>query len=149
MSTSDIGTAVAIATGAPATQNKAGFEALTWVVINGIQEAPTFGTTHADIDVPDLSTGFTTGLKGAETGVADSLMFREIAADAGQVAVLAAARARAEYSLRTISPDGTVYTYCSGLVKDYVPNKPTTTSYAGASVTFRPNAVPVVTTAPS
>ena len=148
MSTSDIGTAVAIATGAPATQDKAGFEALTWVVINGIQEAPTFGTTHADIDVVDLGTGFTTGLKGAETGVADSLMFREVVSDAGQAAVLAAARARGEYSLRTIDPTTTVYTYASGIVKDYVPNKTKTNSFAGASVTFRPNAVPVITTEP-
>ena len=149
MSTVDIGTAVAIATGAPATNDKAGYEDLTWVVINGILEAPTFATTHADIDVPDLVTGFTTGLKGAETGVASSLVWRTIPADAGQAAVIAAAVARASYSLRTIEPGGTVYKYAHGIIKDYEPNKPTVSSFDGGQVMFRPNVVGLTTTAPA
>ena len=149
MSTSDIGTAVAIATGAPATNDKAGFEALTWVVINGIIEAPTFATTHSAIDVPDLATGFTTGLKGAETGVASSLVWRTIAADAGQTAVIAAALARATYSIRTIEPGAAVYKYAQGIIMDYEPNKPTVSSFEGGQVMFRPNAQGVVTTAPA
>lgn len=149
MSTVDIGTAVAIATGVPATNDKAGYEAMTWVVVNGIIEAPTFATSHADIEVPDLATGFTTALKGAETGVDSSIVWRTIAADAGQAAVIAAAAARATYSIRTIEPGATVYKYAHGIVKSFEPNKPTVSSFDGGQAMFRPNIVGLTTTAPS
>lgn len=149
MSTVDIGTSVAIATGAPATNDKAGYEALTWVVVNGIIEAPTFATNHADIEVPDLATGFTTALKGAESGVDSSIVWRTIASDNGQAAVIAAAATRGTYSIRTIEPGGTVYKYAHGIVKSYEPNKPTVSSFDGGQVMFRPNSVGLVTTAPA
>lgn len=147
MSTSDIGTTVAIATGAPATNNKAGFEALTWVVIAGVVEAPAFATADAMIDVPDLQTGFTSQIKGAKTGASGSLAFREVASDAGQAAVETACNTRGNYSLRKIT--GTVYEYCTGTLSNFAPNPETVTSYAGASATFMANDVRVVTTAPT
>lgn len=147
MSEIHIESTVAIATGTPATFDKAGYEALTWVFVNGMVEAPSFGTTHADIAIPSLATGRTAIRKGASTGQNSSLAFSEVSADPGQAAVLAASlAATGEYSLRLIDADVAVAEYCSGIIKDYLPNKPTTSSYTGASANFVPNYDPLVTT---
>lgn len=139
MSEIHISSVVKIATGVPATFDKAGYEALSWVTIEGMVEAPQFGSTHADINVPSLA-GRTKIRKGANTGVSTSLAFSRVDSDAGQAAVLAASlAATGEYSLSVTDPDDVNVEYCSGIVKDYLPNKPTTTSYVGASANFVPN----------
>lgn len=137
-----IGGELAIATGAPATNNQTGFEALTWVVINGMVEAPAFGSTHTDIQVPALG-GRTEIRKGAEVGVASSLAFSEVASDTGQANVKTACETRGEYSLRFTDPDSGDVHYAAGILKDYQPNKPTNSSYQGASCNFVPNYTPV------
>lgn len=143
-----IGEVVRIATGIPATFDKAGYEAMTWVVINGMVEAPAFASTHSDIAIPSLATGRTTMRKGAEAGVASSLVFSTVAADAGQVAVVAASRARGQYSISVLNPAATAISYASGIIKDHAPNKPTTSSYDGSSFNFVPNYTAVDTTPP-
>lgn len=142
MSDTHIGGTLKIATGAPATFDKAGYEALTWTTINGVVEAPAFASTHADIQIPSLG-GRTKLRKGAETGVASSLAWETVASDAGQAAVIAASAARGEYSLCYINPDEDSYDYATGIVKDYSPNKPTNSSYEGGTAQFVPNYTPV------
>jgi hypothetical protein len=138
-----------IATGVPATFDKAGYEALTFIEISGLIEAPAFATTHTDINVPSLG-GRTKILKGAEIGTASSIVYEDVDSDAGQAAVLAACRARGEYSLRWTPPEsGADVTYASGILKDFAPNKPTNASYAGATCQFVPNYVPVTAAAPA
>lgn len=150
MSEIHIRSVVQIATGAPATFDKAGYEALTWVTINGMVEAPAFASTHADINVPSLGTGRTKIRKGADTGVSSSLAFSTVDSDAGQAAVLAASKAATgEYSLSITDPDDVNVEYCTGIVKDYAPNKPTTTSFAGASANFVPNYNSVIAATPT
>lgn len=138
-----------IATGVPATFDKAGYEALTFVEISGLIEAPAFSTTHSDIQIPSLS-GRTKIRKGAEIGVASSIVYETVDSDAGQAAVVAACAARGEYSLRWTPPaTGADVTYCSGILKDHTPNKPTNASYEGAQCSFVPNYTDVTTTAPA
>lgn len=138
-----------IATGVPATFDKAGCEALTYVNIAGLIEAPAFQTTHSDINIPALD-GRTKIEKGGEVGNPSSIVFSEVASDPGQAAVLAACRARGEYTVRWTPPGaGADVTYASGILKDYAPNKPTNSSYAGATCQFVPNYTPVTTTAPA
>ena len=138
MSAIPTGGTVAIATGTPATFDKAGYEALTWVVISGPIEAPTSATTHADIAIPSLG-GRTKIRKGAETGVASPLSWEEVADDPGQAAVIAACLARGEYSISYTDPDDVNVTYSSGVLKDYAPNAPTNSSYRGGTCQFVPN----------
>mgnify|MGYP001627959918 FL=1 len=138
-----------IATGAPATFDKSGYEALTFVEITGLIEAPQFATTHSDIQVPSLG-GRTKIMKGAEVGVASSIVYEAVDSDSGQAAVLAACRARGEYSLRWTPPaSGADVTYATGILKDYAETKPTNASYEGAQCNFVPNYVPVTAAAPS
>jgi hypothetical protein len=137
-----------IATGVPATRDKAGYEALVWAAIGGLIEAPAFATTHADVQVPSLS-GRTRIMKGAETGVASSVSWEDVANDPGQAALIAAAVGRGEYSLRWTPPGSPTADYSSGIVKDYSPNKPTNGSFAGGTCQFVPNYQTVTETVPA
>ena len=64
MTLSQIGKSVYYAVGAPATNDAAGFEALTWIKIPGYQGGFQFGLNHDNIDVPDLEQGDTKTVRG-------------------------------------------------------------------------------------
>jgi len=130
MSTSDIGTTLAIATGLPATFTEAGYEAMSWVVVGGLQTAGQLGGDDATITVSDLGTGRARTLKGETTGGVVPFSTREIPGDAGQVAIAAAGLSRAEFSFRIGEPL-TVERYISGPVMNYKRNEFSVTSYAG------------------
>jgi len=149
MSTSDITSKLYIATGVPATFDKAGYEAMTWVQVKGIVSVGTIGVTDAIIDVPDLETGFTKGVKGARTGTDTPVAMREIKADPGQVAFKAACAAFTEYSFKVLEPAASdEVEYISGLPKDWQRNERSTASYAGFTATIRANYPSVVVAAP-
>ena len=82
--TSHIGKIVSVAAGVPATFDKAGYEALTWVVVANPIVAPSPGWETSLIDVPNLTTGITKGDKGASVGRVSEMSFEEVAADPGQ-----------------------------------------------------------------
>lgn len=77
----------------PATNDAAGFNTLTWVLVKGPSQYPQFGITNALIDIPDAAIGFTQAAKGAGTGQESTMQFREIPGDAGQIAIKANADA--------------------------------------------------------
>lgn len=149
MSTSDITTKVYIATGIPATFDKAGYEAMTWTQIKGIVSVGAIGVTDSIIDVPDLETGFTKGVKGARVGTVIPLAMREIKNDTGQQALEAACNAFVEYSFKILEPTASgEVEYISGLPHDWQRNERSTTAYAGFTANLRSNYPSVVTTAP-
>jgi hypothetical protein len=150
--TNYIGSVVAVAAGVPATFDKAGYEALTWVVVNGLQTAPIPGMETATIDVPDLTTGITKREKGASIGRETEMAFRDVPADPGQedVKEYAAPDYGAEVSVRIVLPNGANnHVYMSGIMYSYMMNEGTTESYRGFSVTFAQNYEEVITTAPT
>ena len=150
MSTSDITTRVFLATGVPATFDKAGYEAMTWLQVQGIVSVGTIGVTDSIIDVPDLETGFTKGVKGARVGTVTALAMREIKSDAGQDALKTACEAFTEYSLKVLEPTASgEVEYISGLPHDWTRNERSTTAYAGYTANFRSNYPSVVTTIPA
>lgn len=151
MSTADIGTTLHIATGVPATFDKAGYEALTWVKVGGIQSIGQIGETNATIEVPDLETGRTQIKKGAGTGTTIDITIREIAADAGQVALKAACATdeRAEFSFKASEPDGGPVEYWSGVAMSFTRTERSTTSYAGFTAQTVNNYGSVNATAPA
>lgn len=152
MSTSDITTRVYIATGIPATFDKSGYEALfaSGTQIKGIVSVGAIGVTDNIIDVPDLETGFTKGVKGARVGTVIALAMREIKSDAGQAALEAACQAFTEYSIKVMEPTASgEVEYISGLPHDWSRNERSTTAYAGFTANFRSNYPSVVTTVPA
>lgn len=149
MSTSDITTKLFIATGKPATFTKAGYEALTWVPVKGVVSIGTIGVTDAIIDVPDLESGFTIGVKGARTGTETAIALREIKGDAGQLAFKEACEEFVEYSFKIAEPAAADQVeYVTGLPMNWQRNERSTTSYAGFTASIRSNYPSVVVEAP-
>lgn len=123
----------------PATQTLAGYQALTWLKIGGMVTIGQIGFNHATIEAPDLETGITKTLKGARSGTAGQLAYREIVGDTGQVAVATANEAETEVAIQIVDPDGTLSDYWTGIVHSHVDNEASVTSYEGATFSFVPN----------
>jgi len=133
MSTSDIGTAIAIATGLPATFTEAGYEAMTWTTIAGVISVSEVGDEDKLITIEDLTTGRSRDVKGAKAGKAVSVAIREVVGDAGLTALKSAAASSAEYSFRISEPTqpaGAEY-YISGPITSLMRNERSTSSFAG------------------
>jgi hypothetical protein len=156
--TSHIGKRVYVATALPATNDEPGFDALTWVEITGVQVLPQLGVSHANIDVPDLASGFTRGLKGASTGNDSTMTVRKLASDTGQTNVRTLANsgglsgvgsikiAKATGTLVNGVPTlqiGDAVQYAQGYFHSYVEIQGDTTTHEGFSVNFKQNAVTV------
>jgi len=139
MSTNDIGTTLAIATGVPATFDEAGYEAMTWVNIAGLQTVGEVGDEHQTIEVPDLTLGRVRTIKGAAVGTTIAIALREVLLDAGQAAAQAAAKgAGGEFSFRIGEPGGTEQ-YVSGVCMSWKRTERSTGSYAGFTFSVTTN----------
>lgn len=149
--TSHIGKIVSVAAGIPATFDKAGYEALTWVVVANPIVAPIPAWETAMIDVPNLTTGITKGDKGASMGRVSEMAFEEKLADTGQVNLrqYAGPSYVSEISIRVVEPTGTNnHVYMSGIASNLAENEATTETYKGFTVSFRQNYESVRATAP-
>lgn len=149
--TSHIGKTVWVAAGAPATFDKAGYEALTWLMVANPIVAPSPGWETALIDVPNLTTGITKGDKGASVGRVTEMAFEEVLADAGQIALrgYAAPSYVSEVSFKMVDPTGTnTHVYMTGIASNLADNEATTETYKGFTVSFRQNYNHLRTTAP-
>lgn len=148
-----------VAKALPATNDSAGFEALSWVKVNGIQSLPKFGLTHNVIEVEDLETGFTTGEKGAGAGAASEIAVHTVASDTGQADLkLQADDAQGVASVKIVrKPSGTGNTpdtgdaveYAQGFLHSYTPTDNNVSTHVGFTVTFRQNAAAVFATEPA
>jgi len=158
MTANHIGKTIYVAAAAPATNDTAGFEALTWVKANGVITLPQLGVTHSMIDVPDLQSGFTSAVKGAGQGVDTTATFRQVDGDAGQEDVMTAANSQdGIISFKIVKGSGTdnapasgdPVEYATGIAHSYQPNQGDNSNYEGFSVGFRQNAATVVATEPA
>jgi hypothetical protein len=162
MTTNNIGKTLWISTAAPAANTSAGFEALTWVQVKGIQTLPVFGVSHSNIDVADLATGFTSGVKGAASGRDTQFTFRNIASDTGQGnATTAAVDPDGVVALKIVDGSGTdagdgpapetgdAVEYAQGYLHSYEQNQPTDNSFQGGSVNFKQNNFTITATEPA
>tara|TARA_R110000851_G_C12776578_1_gene534798 strand:- start:12 stop:500 length:489 start_codon:yes stop_codon:yes gene_type:complete len=162
MTNNNIGLTLWGVAGAPATNDAAGFAALTWVQLKGHQTAPVFGVTHNNIDVSDLGTGFTSGVKGAATGNDATFTYHGDGTDTGiATAIVAAEDMAGIYSLKIVRGSGTdagdgpapvtgdIVEYAHGYLHTYAPNEKDDASFEGASINFKQNAPTVKSTQPA
>ncbi|MEP2955526.1 MAG: hypothetical protein ABJN39_09315 [Sulfitobacter sp.] len=157
MTENHIGKTLWVAQAAPATNDAAGFEALTWVEAKGHITLPQLGVTHSMIDVPDLKSGFTSAVKGAAQGVDTTATFRDVDADPGQEDVRETADGQGGImSIKVVKGSGVdnapasgdPVQYAQGIVHSYQPNQGDNSNYEGFSVGFRQNAPTVTGTEP-
>lgn len=130
---------VFIADAAPSTKDLASYQALTWTQVKGIVSIGRLGFNHNLINRPDLESGVTTQLKGAQTGQGGEVAYYNIDSDAGQTAVEAACAASDEVSIYILDPDGVNATYWTGEAHSLMDNEASETSYEGQTFTFTPN----------
>lgn len=162
MTQNHIGKTLWVATALPATNDAAGFEALTWVQVKGIQTLPLLGVTHAGIDVADLATGFTSAVKGAASGKDSPFSHRDIPGDPGQGNVKTQAIDPSGVgSVRIVEGSGTdtgdgpapvtgdVVEYAQGYFHSYDPNEGSDSTHRGATISFRQNNFSVEGTVPA
>lgn len=157
MTDNHIGKTIYQASALPATNDTAGFEALTWVLVSGVQTLPQLGISHSMIDIHDLQTGFTTATKGAAQGVDTNAIFRKVANDTGQANVKTAADGQAGLmSVKIVDGTGVdnapvtgdPVEYAQGVCHSYQPNQGDNSTSEGFTVSFRQNGFTVVGTEP-
>ena len=148
----NIGLTIFGVAGAPATNNKAGFEALTFVQLKGAQSLPVFGVTHANIDVEDIATGFTSSVKGAASGNDSNFTYHGSGADTGiATAIVAAVDKSGLYSLKIVRGSGAdtgdgpapvtgdVVQYAQGYLHTYAENAKDSATNEGGTISFMQN----------
>jgi hypothetical protein len=135
-----------------------GFNSLTFTQIGGVQSLPQLGVTGANIDVPDLATGFTSGVKGAMSGNESTMTFRMLTSDAGQALVESTANsAEGKCSLKIVRGSGVSgapvlgdpVQYAQGYLNGFLETQGDTTTHEGFTVTFKQNNFTVDTTQPT
>jgi len=156
--TNFIGQTIFVAEAYPSANTAAGFEALSWVKVNGLQTLPQLGVTHSMIDVPDLQTGFTSAVKGAGQGADTTATFREVASDAGQEDIKNSADSQAGIlSIKIVDGSGAAQApvsgdpvlYAQGIAHSYQPNQGDNASFEGFTIGFRQNAPTIAATQPA
>ena len=152
MTANHIGKTMYVAQAVPAANTAAGFEALTWVQVRGIQTLPVLGVTHSGIDISDLGTGFTRSAKGAGAGRDSNFSFRNIDADAGQEdveeqcvdadglgSVKIVTGSGADTGDGPAPVTGDPVQYAQGYFHTFEENQGTDTTFEGATASFRQN----------
>jgi len=150
----NIGKTIYFSTTLPATNDAAGFEALTWVELEFPETLPQFGVTNNNIDVPDLKSGFTKGTKGAASGVdsqgsnridgsvlsTGQAAFKTLCDGAsGACAIKIGTGSGAAAALVATDP----VEYAQGYVHSYQENQATDSSYEGFVYNFKQNALTI------
>ncbi len=149
MSTTRVKSTLYLANALPATYDKAGYEALTWVKVSGIGSAGAPAFSQAVTEVPDLESGIIRGVKAMKSGEETDADFRYIASDAGQALVKTCADAAGDVSMKWLHPSGTnLVTYATGIVFNLTTNMFDGESYEGSKFKIRINTEPLQTTPP-
>lgn len=94
-----------IASGKPATEDKAGYEALSWTQIAKPINLPERGDTQEDVSENALDTGRTEHFNGVVDGGNLTVPFIWVEGDAGQAILTGQTGGNDTYSFREVEPD--------------------------------------------
>lgn len=105
---SGLGAVLSVSTGAPATENEAGYEALTFTAVGEVTEIPAYGSNFDVVTHVPLATGITVKRKGARNNGSMSIPMALDYGDAGQDIVRTAAASLSDIiSVKVEYVDGT------------------------------------------
>ena len=157
MTKTHLGKQVFAAAGIPATNDDTGFEALTWVRVNGFVGGLQLGFEANNVDIPDLAEGVTLGAKGMRSGNDSTASFRNVASDTGQTNVKGYANdTSSAHSVKVVSANagvaaeaGDAVQYAQGYFHSLLEKEIAEGGYEGFDVKFKQNASTVNGTEPS
>lgn len=113
-----LGTTIAISATLPATDNEAGYAALTFINIGEVTEIPEFGASHDVVSHVPLATGITAKYHGAKNNGSVSLPMALDRADAGQTALKTALTGKDRVAFEVTYADGAI-DYFQGKVMSF------------------------------
>jgi len=115
------GTLVYVSSSLPATHDQAGFEALTWTLVNEVTEVGEYGRDYDTIEHAPINTRIIETIKGNYKEGGLPLSFASVPADAGQAVLLTASEADNDISVKIVRTDGQT-DYNIGKVFSFKPN---------------------------
>jgi len=127
----ELGTVWKVASGKPATEDQAGYGALTWGVVGGVLSLPERGDTVEDVSEPTLVDGRVEHFNGAKDGGVIDVPIKFIEGDSGQATLVSAAGSNDVYSFQEADSDGTNAHFYYGRVMSVVRREATPNSFKG------------------
>jgi len=113
-----LGTTFHISAGIPATEDQAGYEALTFTKVGEITTLGEIGGVWNNATATLLETGTIIKRKSSRDNGDLSMQMLKDTTDAGQIIMRAAEDSRDPYSIKAVEPDGTSH-YSQALVNSY------------------------------
>jgi hypothetical protein len=152
-----IGKQIWVATALPATNDDSGFEALSWVRVNGFTGGLQLGFESENVEIPDIGSGITLGAKGMRTGADSEMSFRRVDNDTGQGNLKTAADGSSSAgSVKVISAaadstasPGDRVQYAQGYFHSFMEMEIEEDGYEGFTVNFKQNRPTVEAVEPS
>lgn len=126
----NLGMAIKVATGKPATEDQVGYGALTWTEVDGILSIAERGDTVEDVSEPTLKDGRIEHFIGAKDGGSFDIPIKYIEGDAGQAILKGGAGTNTVYSFQEVDIDGEAHFYY-GRVMSYRRREATPNTYKG------------------
>lgn len=112
------GASIAITATAPATENLAGFSALSYTTVAAVESLGELGLNFADVTFTPLETRQVLHFKGSKDGAGVSIAMAFDPVDSGQAVVEAAHASDSPYSFKVVLQDGTTG-YFAGRVMSF------------------------------
>lgn len=103
-----LGTQLAISAGVPATQDQAGYDALSWTTAGEIVDLGEYGAVSALITHTPIGTGVVNKFKGSVNYGSVTIQMGEDTADGGQQIMDAAQLSPNDYAFRVTAQDGDI-----------------------------------------
>lgn len=100
------GSTISICANAPATFDKAGYDALPWVLIGEVTDLGNFGRVYALVTHQPIATRGTKKIKGSFNEGTINLVYGVDEDDSGQIIVLTAVDDDGPYSIRIVTQSG-------------------------------------------
>ena len=146
MTTTSIGSTLHLVAAAPATEDAAGYEALTFVEVGEVISIGAIGDTSEDVTVTKLKDGRTEHFNGAKDGGSVPVACVREEGDAGQAIVEAEGNSNTTISFKVVDPNGDAR-YSYGRLANIQTPERTASSYEGLTFEMRRNSGTVKVTA--
>ena len=134
----NIGTSLFVSTSAPATEDQAGYEALTWIEVLGVSSIGEVGASHNMLNHTDIKSGDVRKGHGEKNNGDPAVQYRAIEGDAGQQALKTALDTLSTISVKILRASGLTQ-YSQGLVSGATTNEASASSVYAKSSTLALN----------